>query len=377
MSNGDKTTTPQSGDGGIPGDCAKVPCPCKPISSIRLVSLTFKSDHNLLKDYTTDWKDGGSRYPKPEWTAGAQHPVSHTMDKSVGVEVEIEVAPPNACPETGTLHGKGPNGMIFEKSGVTFKSGRFKVSMTSDKKLAKKVHSLDFKIKWETRGTSVSISPSETSNTMYVTYDTPFNSDVTLKRLAWAVEKCTGKGDIDGIVQSAHEYINNHTPPKFNVATAEWPAETPPIWQMLKSGHSGGSCIAHSNLLKHIANILGVPNGTLQRVYSSTDDNYSLPESHTIAGRVCTLVVVVDRGAGGYEWNYYEACLEINGKWYPGAFGSESFSSAKLVHKKYASPGNRLVYKTEDGGTIKFFDRDFKQYSDPISIPLAKCVKVP
>src|SRR6185369_9938638 len=65
-----------------------IDCPCKPIASITILSVDFKSDHALLKDYDTDWNDGGARFPDPEWTAAAQHPISHTMDKEVQIEVE-------------------------------------------------------------------------------------------------------------------------------------------------------------------------------------------------------------------------------------------------------------------------------------------------
>ncbi|HXD33127.1 MAG TPA: hypothetical protein VN643_18540 [Pyrinomonadaceae bacterium] len=369
-------SNPNSPDGVTPVDRVQEPCPCEPISAIKLVSLTFKSDHALLKKYQTDWKDGGLRFAKPEWTPVRHHPVSHTMNKLVSIVVEIEVSTSNACPETGVLVGKGPNGMKFEKAGVTFTPGRFKVKLTSNKKLAKKIHALDLKLAWETIGTSVPISPAKTANKIYVTYDKPFGSDVTLKRLAWAVDRCKEESQIEDIVEVAHIYINNTTPPTFNVATNQWPPGTPPIWLMLDEAHSGGSCIAHSNLLKHIVNILGVPNGALERVFSSTDLDYSSPELKMIAGRRCTPVVVVDK-SGTYEWNYFEACLHIDGKWYPGAFGSEVFSSAAEVHKKYAASPNRLVYITEDGGPRRFFDRDSKQYSDPIAIPIAKCLKIP
>lgn len=188
-----------SPSGKKPGDCVD-PCPCKPISSITIISLTFKSDHKLLKDYTADWKDGGSRFPKPEWTTAHQHPVSHTMDKVVTVVVEIEVTPPDACPETGTLQGLGPNGMVFEKTGVSFAPGKKKIELTSDIKLEKKIQELDFKIDWSTIGTSVSIFPSQTSNTMFVTMDTPTTPrwpGITLKRMRHAVKATGAAGSLD------------------------------------------------------------------------------------------------------------------------------------------------------------------------------------
>src|SRR6185503_1914015 len=144
----------------------------KIIASISLLSLTFKSDHALLKDYTADWKDGGARFLKPEWTPARQHPISHTMDKQVTVELELEVGPPDACQETGILRGEGPDSMVFEKKGVTFKAGKFKLQLTSDQKVPKKIQELVFQVNWSTQGTSAALSAT-TSNVMYSTMDTP------------------------------------------------------------------------------------------------------------------------------------------------------------------------------------------------------------
>jgi hypothetical protein len=305
------------------------------------------------------------------------------MDVPVKVELKIEVSPSDACTETGDIRGEGPDGMLFEAKGVSFKPGMVLPPLVSDlKPTTRKVQALDFKVKWKAIGTSVPLSPSETSNTMYVTYgtpvnDPPFDNAVTRKRLEWAVDKCKNESEIDGIVLAAHKYINLHSPPKFKVDTNEWPDGTPPIWRMLDPAQTGGSCIAHSNLLKHIANILGVPDGSLERVFSSTDDSYDSQEFPTIAGRNATVVVVVDKHNGAYEWNYFEACLKINGKWYPGAFGDQRYSSPREVHRSYAKPPNRLVYITVDGGPRKFFDRDLTAYSDPLAIPYDKCIPVP
>jgi hypothetical protein len=156
------------------------------------VSLTFHSDHNLLKDYTTDWKDGGSRFAKPEWTPANQYPITHSLDEPVTVDLELEVSPPDACPETGTLRGEGPEGLVFEKSGLVFKPGRMKVAaLASDRKLEKKVQKLDFRVGWSTTGTSATLS-AQTANVAYITIDTPRDPGasahgVTLKRMDKAV----------------------------------------------------------------------------------------------------------------------------------------------------------------------------------------------
>lgn len=162
--------------------------------------MTFKTDHDLLKNYDADWKDGGARFPKPEWTIASSHPVSHTMDKPVTIELEIEVAPADACPETGDLQGVGPGGMLFKKTGVSFSPGKKKIELKSDRNLEKKIQELNFQIDWTTTGTSVPISPSPTSNTMFVTMDTPVTPrwpGVTLKRMRHAVKATGAAGSLD------------------------------------------------------------------------------------------------------------------------------------------------------------------------------------
>ncbi|MFN0103521.1 MAG: hypothetical protein ACKV2U_15690 [Bryobacteraceae bacterium] len=201
MSDDKKTTPPSAGDGGSPAGGCVVNCPCKPMSSIKIISVTFQSDHDMLKDYDTDWKDGGARFPKPEWTPAAQHPVSHTMDKAVKLELVLEVAPSDACPETGTLSGVGPGGMLFEKKGLSFSAGQIKVSVTSDKPLEKKIQELNFEVSWKTTGTTVPVSPAQTSNTMFVTMNTPTTPaarpGITLKRMRHSVKGTAGAGGLD------------------------------------------------------------------------------------------------------------------------------------------------------------------------------------
>jgi hypothetical protein len=186
-----------------------------------IVSVEFVTDHQLLKDYMTDWVDGGSRFPKPEWTAAYQYAVSHTLDKNVGIKLTIEVSPSNACPETGTIHGEGPGGMIFEKKDRSFKPGRETILLTSDLKLDKKIQELAFTINWTSPGTSVAISPSSTTNTMFVTMDTPTTvpawPGTTLKRMRHAVKAAGGANSLD-----PHEIVKHVISKwnRFNLAVA-------------------------------------------------------------------------------------------------------------------------------------------------------------
>ena len=322
MSDGKKTTSPGSGDGGLPLGCSSAPCPCRPISSIKLISLTFTSDHALLKDYTADWRDGGARFPKPEWTPGAQHPVSHNMDKHVSVDVVIEVTPADACDETGTLRGEGPDGMVFEKKGVSFKPGRFTVSLTSDRKLPKKVNAFDFEIKWTTQGTSVSISPSTTKNRMFVTYDTPYNdtpydNGVTLKRMEWVCGKCSGDTNGHASVKKIHD----------STTTFDLSASTPsPHWKI--AGGTRAQCMDLSTFYMLGTEMLGLRSGEVVYLYpqpgkttkesTSGADNEKRPVAGSVPAHPAVTthrsfnanekILLVDKNGG---WNNFEACYKF------------------------------------------------------------------
>lgn len=175
-----------------PGSSAPCPFQCKPISSISIVSLKFVSDHDLLKDNQTDWKDGGVRYQKPEWSAARSDPVTHSMDLAVSIELVLQIEPPDACSETGDIRGESVlDGLVFEQTGVTFAPGSMTLKLTSAGKLEKAVHVLSDSIRWSTT-TSTALSDS-TSNTIFVTVDQPREAGdakhaVTRKRMRKAME---------------------------------------------------------------------------------------------------------------------------------------------------------------------------------------------
>jgi len=341
VSDDKKTTPPATGDGGLPPGCTSAPCPCKPISAIKLVSLTFTSDHNLLKNYTANWKDGGARFPKPEWTPGTQHPVSHNMDKQVSVEVEIEVTPADACEETGALRGAGPDGMLFEQKGVSFKPGRFKVKLTSDKKLPKKVNAFDFKIAWSIIGTSVSISPSSTTNRMFVTYDTPYNdtpyeNGVTLKRMEWVCGKCSEDSNGHASVKKIHDSTGS-----FDLS-----ASTPsPHWKI--AGGANAQCMDLATFYMLATEMLGLRSGEVVYLYpkpgKTTKESLSGldNEKRAVAGSApahspvtthksinpVEKVLLVDRSGG---WNNFEACYRFTHPDTTGAMKTRYYAGGAL-----------------------------------------------
>ncbi|OOG55626.1 hypothetical protein B0E48_13435 [Rhodanobacter sp. C03] len=114
------------------------------------------------------------------------------MDLAVSVELTLQIEPPDACSEVGDIRGESIlNGLVFEKTGVTFAPGPLTLHMESAGKLEKTVHVLSNSIHWSTT-TSTALSDS-TSDTIFVTVDQPRDTGnhthaVTRKRMRMAME---------------------------------------------------------------------------------------------------------------------------------------------------------------------------------------------
>lgn len=183
-------------------DDTNQPCPmkCKPIAAIRILSLEFRSDDGLLTDYDKDWNNGGTPFPKPQWTPARSSPVSHSMGVPVEVVLTFEVSPPDACPETGDILGIGPGMIRFEKVAVVFAGGTRSVTLKSAEKLDQKIQEMDFAVGWTANKISVGFSPGVTSTKMFVTMDkplTPRSPGVTLKRMRHAVTTTGAAASLD------------------------------------------------------------------------------------------------------------------------------------------------------------------------------------
>lgn len=64
--------------------------------SAELCSVTFDSDHGVLRDNNTTWGDEGNLCPEPEWEAGQGWPMSHTMGEALRITVSVKVTPKGA-----------------------------------------------------------------------------------------------------------------------------------------------------------------------------------------------------------------------------------------------------------------------------------------
>ena len=358
MSRDKPPTSPTSGSApGQPCNGAAQSCPCKPITNITVKSVEFFTDHRLLKDNAANWKDTGNLYPRPHWTPAIHRPVSHSMDKQVELRLVIEVQPPEACPEEGTLEGEGPVNLAFQPVDVAFRPGLNTVSVTSSTKIPKVVQKLNFAVNWLAKAKSAEFN-SSTASYCLVTIDTPINEGiqedgVTLKRMDKAIDLVQPTGSIDPhtIVAALMKKFPFYTlernpavplsynhPRYYNSEGGAWP--------MADNIGAYGECQAIVRFVRGVIKQLGCP-GTTETVVIWTDPDNNAGatviesayggatlhnKSKTVGGKTWypALAARDPQTVGtvfppGSMMNMYEACLKFthNGvmKYYGGGAG--------------------------------------------------------
>jgi hypothetical protein len=170
---------------------------------VKVVRLTFKTDHHLMTDNNTDWQNTGSLFPKPEWTSGnTSSPISHTKNQKVLVEVDFEVSPPKATTTDADVTGTAAFGsLIFTAVKQGLKGGTVTVTAESTGPLPDLVEKLTGDIKWSvnTKEDGPFDAGTSSGHTIYVTMDTPISvpgreEGITLKRMDQAVSFVQGTG---------------------------------------------------------------------------------------------------------------------------------------------------------------------------------------
>ncbi|MCP5158334.1 MAG: hypothetical protein H6975_02780 [Gammaproteobacteria bacterium] len=373
------------------------PCPeqCKPITSLTVIELTYHSDHALLKDDQADWKNEGALYPEPEWTPAEQHPISHSMHEKVSLTLKIEVKPDNACPESGTLEGTGPDSLKFKLEGVSYQPGINSFSLTSDKELPEKVQELNFAISWKAKAESTQ-GGGQTKNKMFVTLDTPIDEGkkedgVTYKRMDKAVELVGAVGSTDPhtIVAALMKKFPYYTLEKDPAVPDKYDhpqffkkeTEKTGAWPMADYISSYGECQAIVRFVRGVIKQVGCP-GEAKAVVVWTDPDVDSGKTVLEKDFPATTLHNKKKKVGAKTWyaaladsdpgvvgallkpdavgmNNFEACLKFthNGvtKYYGGGAGVydskdeviHAFHSLVWFSVEYDSAGNAL-YRIEE-----------------------------
>lgn len=173
------------------------------ITSMKILRLTFKTDHHVMTDNNTDWTNSGSVFSKPEWTYGnPSNPISHTKNQKILVSIDIEVNPSNADPTDGDVTGTAAFGSLVFTGKDKFKGGVVTVSAETTGTLPDTVDKLTGDIAWSinTKDDGPFDAGKSWGHTIYVTIDMPTNvpgreAGITQKRMDKSVELVKNTGE--------------------------------------------------------------------------------------------------------------------------------------------------------------------------------------
>ncbi|MHC4497960.1 MAG: hypothetical protein ACYS21_02460 [Planctomycetota bacterium] len=282
----------------------------KKITNIKIISLEFLSDHNMLKDNEADWKNTGALFTVPDWdvTKAEPNPISFSMTKRCKVKVTVEATPADAPPEEGGLAGYFKGGpLLFHEDSVTFTPNKKNEFITEAKELFGQVVEgayLDFEWmaiaeKEITDWTNIG----ETHNLSFSTIGKPIvetrrEDGVTYKRMEAAV-KWVGEANsleeleildhlfnkfdryvlsISTLDKADQNYLDTHPKLKQDLNKVGWPKYFNPdfgAWPAIEYEYWGAECQAICRLIQGIMRQVGSP-ADIELVYVSA--NYSNPE---------------------------------------------------------------------------------------------------
>jgi hypothetical protein len=168
-----------------------------PLSELKILEITFLSDHRKLQNYSKDWKNlGVARFPKPEWRPGVSHPISHSIDRKVSIKITFQAGPPEGRTQFGTLRGKGPSHLTFESTRRSISAGENVLTLECAKEIPleilKREESIDWSLRLEQDGTLQ--GGTSGPHVIYCTYGDPKDDrrqqedGVTVKRMEQAVD---------------------------------------------------------------------------------------------------------------------------------------------------------------------------------------------
>lgn len=247
------------------------------ITGVKLLSLTFTTDHRMLKDNTANWRDTGTVYSKPEFEAGkASKPISHTKNRSVGVELELEVSPPGAGPASCNIRGTATFGATSFAQTAVLSGGTVKVAASGTPlELRATVEALTGDIRWEvsTAATAATFAAgSSWGHVVFATMDTPVDvggreGGVTHKRMqrAIALVRGTGASSPHGIVARLMSLFPGYTlipdpsvPAKYDHPTYFNTTEGG-AWPMADYIPASGECQAIVRFVRAVIKQVGCP----------------------------------------------------------------------------------------------------------------------
>lgn len=190
-----------------------------PPLKLKIVELTFLSDHGVIRNNTSDWENTGNLYEKPDWTPEKSNPVSHSRKKKGKIRVVIEAE--GEAPDNGEIKAKVGDTLYFQSGTVNFKIGKNTLELTSVKNMSEEIGKGKVILKWTCSTTRKPEEESigKTSNFILITYAKPIpqamepDDGVTVYRMSKSIDliKRTNKTELHDIVEKIMGLFKTYT----------------------------------------------------------------------------------------------------------------------------------------------------------------------
>jgi hypothetical protein len=225
-------------------------------------SISFKSDHGMMKNNTEGWGNSGGLYGEPEWFIGSDgvvsSPVSQNRNTAVSVELGLNVFPLAAPAAPVRLIGRSPEaGLNFEFTGTMSGGNDRRVAMTSTGVLPNTIADLSNReIAWELEWRNWKHEVARTRHTVYVTAGTPLApGEVTEKRMRTAVAMTGEVVRLNGSLDphaTVRGIMRRWTAYNLDVQLAN-------AWELADNLDVGAQCIDIVRFVQGLLNTVGLP----------------------------------------------------------------------------------------------------------------------
>ncbi|WP_437735521.1 hypothetical protein [Sorangium sp. So ce1335] len=243
--------------------------------SVALKSIEFRSDHGLLKDCKGEsgWKNAGDPCPQPEWTPRHAAPLSISMGRHLVIRIGLESTNGAGAAPT-SIRAAGPAGLSFESRSLA--AGGGPLDLASSRTIARRIQKFHLDLSWSAGG-GAAVSPSRTSNAVYVTMGRPLTDrqhvwqedGVTLKRMDRAVSWIEPLNTLDpheivyGLLSRFPIYTlkpSPRVPRRYHHPT--YLNDEGGAWAMSDYVEETGECQAIVRLVRGMLRQLGIPGRT-------------------------------------------------------------------------------------------------------------------
>lgn len=287
--------------------------------------VVFKTDHNVLRDYWTNYEgDGSSLFPLRGWEwygTGEQpyvsYPVSHTKNTECKINVTYRVGPAGYEHFLEGFQSPPTDYLYFFKSGLTSTGDTLTTTeMTKSTPMINRIAVLPYTMIWKSGTQPGNFTDDKmVGHNIYVTWSTPFGSAPTYRRMHWVCSAAHWADTIEAAADGIWNALGDVDPP---YEPGQRPLEEGATWKLL-DGNVSGECDEQAMLMKLALNMLGI-SATVELIRASTDTDVLDLESQKMVDsngdeRPAFLVMDFDTGPG-YNWNAFEACCVVDGKWY-------------------------------------------------------------